>query len=199
MANSAFSEPEIAVIRDLCESHEFKLALNYHCYGNLLLNPWVYIAAPCPDAELYYAFEELMTIDNNYECGPNTFLYECNGEADDWMYGEQTTKDKIISFSPELGSDDDGLWCAIDRIIPIAQENMIQNISIVLFAGNYAVIKETSLTIYEETSGYITFDITRLGLEDGGDFYVHLEPISDVILSVGDANYFSNMNILEAL
>ena len=69
----------------------------------------------------------------------------------------------------------------------------------VLFAGNYAVIKETSLTIYEETSGYITFDITRLGLEDGGDFYVHLEPISDVILSVGDANYFSNMNILEAL
>ncbi|HUR31089.1 MAG TPA: M14 family metallopeptidase, partial [Saprospiraceae bacterium] len=32
---SPFSEPETQAIRDLCNAHDFKLALNYHSYGNL--------------------------------------------------------------------------------------------------------------------------------------------------------------------
>jgi len=59
---SAFSEPEIAAIRDLCENHEFEFALNYHTYGNLLIFPWGYTANPCPDDELFHAYGKCPTI-----------------------------------------------------------------------------------------------------------------------------------------
>jgi len=36
---SAFSEVETQAIRDLCLAHDFKLALNYHTFGNLLIHP----------------------------------------------------------------------------------------------------------------------------------------------------------------
>ncbi len=191
--DSAFSEPEIIAIRDLVESHEFKFTLNFHTYGPWLLYPWAHTSEPCPDVELYHTYSTLMTEESKYY-----FLYyEANGDADDWMYGEQTTKEKIFSFTPELGGNNDGFWCSIDRIIPIAQESMFMNLLVVLFSGHYADINDTSPTLYEESSGDITFNLTRLGLEDGSEFYVELEPISDVISSVGDPIYFSNMNILE--
>ena len=39
----AFSEPETETVRQFCISHNFKLALNYHTYSNLLITPWGYI------------------------------------------------------------------------------------------------------------------------------------------------------------
>ena len=196
---SAFSEPETDAMRDFCESHEFMVALNYHTYGNLLLYPWGYTLDPCPDYDIFDFYGALMTQDNNYTYGStiSAINYETNGDANDWMYGEQTTKDKIIGFIPELGGSGDGFWCPINRIIPIAQENMIQNILAALFSGNYAEVNETSPTVYAEISGEISFDITRLGLEEGGDFYIHLSPISDVIAAIGDALYFSNIGLFE--
>lgn len=196
---SAFSEPETMAMRDFVESHDFKTALNYHTYGNLLLFPWGYTEELCPDYPIFDLYGALMTQVNNYTYGPTitAINYATNGDANDWLYGEDSTKNKIYGFIPELGSNSDGFWCAIDRIIPIAQENMIQNILAALFAGNYADVKETSPTLYSETSGEITFDITRLGLEDGGGYFVGLEAISEEITAIGDANYFSDMEILE--
>ncbi len=92
-----FSEPETAAISDFCESHEFKGALNYHTYANLLLYPWGWSPDPCEDNDLFYAYAQLMTQDNNFTFGPgNTTIYNTNGGSDDWMYGEQTTKGKIF-------------------------------------------------------------------------------------------------------
>ena len=39
---SAFSEPETQNLRDFCNLRQFKLTLNYHTYGNLLIYPWGY-------------------------------------------------------------------------------------------------------------------------------------------------------------
>jgi len=197
---SAFSEPEIAAIRDFCEDHEFKFALNYHTYGNWLLYPWGFTGTPCLDDDLFHAFASLMTIDNQYTYGPGfTTIYETNGDSDDWMYGEQTTKEKIFAFIPELGGVNDNFWCSINRIIPIAQENMIQNILVVLFSGIYASVEETAATLINENSGYVTFDLTRFGLQDGATYTVSLEPISDVITSTGDAKEYQGMEILETI
>jgi len=198
--DSAFSEPEIGAIRDLCENHEFQFTLNYHTWGNELFFPWGYIPETTPDNEMYYAFASQMTADSHYAYGiGSTFYYETNGDADDWMYGEQTTKGKIFSFTPELGGEYDGFWCAIDRIIPIAQENMIQNILVVSFSGTYASFEETASTLISESSGYITFDITRLGLQDGGTYTVSLEPISDEIISTGDDKVFNGLELMETV
>jgi len=117
-----------------------------------------------------------MTEENHYFYGSSHLvIYEVNGDATDWMYGEQASKEKIFSFLPELGSAVDGFWCPVNRIIPIAQENMIQNTSIALFTGIYALAEETGSPIIEEESGCIHFDLKRFGLEDGGTFTVSME------------------------
>lgn len=42
---------------------------------------------------------------NGYENGqPPIILYDVNGSADDWMYGEQTSKPKVFAMTPEVGS-----------------------------------------------------------------------------------------------
>ncbi|MBK7856091.1 MAG: zinc carboxypeptidase [Bacteroidetes bacterium] len=38
-----FSEVENQTMQDFCNAHEFKLAFNYHTFGNLLIYPWGYI------------------------------------------------------------------------------------------------------------------------------------------------------------
>ncbi len=195
---SAFSEPETSAIRDFCESHVFVNTLNYHTYANDLLYEWGFTADPCPDDAIFHAHSELMTQDNNYLYGPGyTTIYPTNGGSDDWMYGEQTTKNKSFSYTSEVGGNSDGFWCPINRIIPLAQENMIQNILLAAFAGSYATVEEQNPTITNQTSGYFKFNITRLGLKDGATFTVSLEPIGINVTSTGDPKVFENMDLLE--
>jgi hypothetical protein len=194
----AFSEPEVAAMRDICEANDFKICLNYHTHGNYLLYTWGWTADPCEDDAIYEAFSIQMTQDNNYTWGAGgPTLYPTNGGSDDWMYGEQTTKGKIFAYTPELGGGSDGFWCPIDRIIPIAQENMIQNILAAYFAGVYASVEENSPTIVNETEGYIYYDIQRLGLIEGSGFEVNLQPISPEIFATGANNSYTSMEMLE--
>lgn len=37
-----FSEPETQIMRDFVNSRSFRIALNYHTFGNLLIYPWGY-------------------------------------------------------------------------------------------------------------------------------------------------------------
>jgi len=192
-----FSEPETEAIRDLCENHEFIYALNYHTYSNLLLYPWGWSEEPCEDDAIFHAHSVLMTVDNNYTYGAgSTTIYPTNGGSDDWMYGEQTTKNKIYAYTPELGGSNDGFWCDLDRIVPIAQENMIQNLLAAAFSGMYADVSDQTPTLYGTTNGYIVFEVSRLGLFDGGTYTVSIEPVSN-IASVGDAKEYSDLEILE--
>ncbi|MCB2219618.1 MAG: immune inhibitor A [Bacteroidetes bacterium] len=196
----AFSEPETQAIRNFCEEHEFVNALNYHTHGNLLLYAWGYTEEPSPDDDLFYAHSVLYTQDNNYTFGAgSSTIYPTNGGSDDWMYGEQSAKSKILAYTPELGGGNDGFWCAIDRIIPIAQENMIQNILAAAFAGKYADIEDTSPTVCSDLTGAIDFNFTRLGLTDGGTYMVSLTPLSDEIISVDDPVEFEDPALLETM
>ncbi|MDI6803354.1 MAG: M14 family zinc carboxypeptidase [Bacteroidota bacterium] len=142
---SAFSEPETQVLRDLCNSRAaasngFKLVLNYHTYSNLLIYPWGYIpSSETPDSLIYREYAKDMTQFNKYKygTGDQTVGYLVNGDADDWMHGEQTTKNKILSFTPEVGSASDGFWPASSRILPLAQENLFPNLYTAYVAGSY--------------------------------------------------------------
>jgi murein tripeptide amidase MpaA len=131
-----FSEPETAAIRDFCQAHDFRLALNYHTYGDLLIYPWGYIASfQTPDSAVFDAFTTDMTQYNGYShgTGDQTVGYVTNGDSDDWMYGEQTTKDKILSMTPEVGPS---FWPGIDLIFPLAAENLYPNLFLAWAAGS---------------------------------------------------------------
>ena len=150
-----FSEPETQVIRDFSQNHNFKLALNYHSYSNLLIYPWGYINQLTPDASIFIDLAVDMTQFNGYIHGnAPSLLYPVNGEANDWMYGEQNTKEKIFAMTPEVGSGLDGFWPPLDRIFPLAQENVYPNL--VLAQGEGVIIQPNAPNNVSAYSDYTT-------------------------------------------
>ena len=193
-----FSEPEIKNIRDFCNAHEFKIALNYHSYSNLLLYVWGWSETPSPDDALLYDYAELMTKENAYTFGAgSSTIYPTNGGSDDWMYGEQTTKDLILSYTPEVGHGGDGFWPTVSRIVPLCQEQMWQNIHAAKLVGKYATVTDKAPMVLEDESGYLSFEIKRLGMTATDMFTVSITPLDNNIAEVGDPVIFENMELLQ--
>lgn len=162
----AFSEPETQAIRDFCNSRTFRTALNAHSYGNLLLNPWGYQPVACPDEGLFHVRGERMTRENNYTFGQGPIiLYPVNGESNDWMYGEQDTKPKIMSVTPETGTQDDGFWPLQTRILPLCEEMLPVLLDNAWFAGEYLLSKPVT----NFTTANFTFSLPATTLNYGQD------------------------------
>ena len=131
-----FSEPETQAVRDFINSHDFVTALNYHSYSNLLIYPWGYEEQFPEDFWIYKEIGDSISAYNGYISAPGwVTLYLVNGGSDDWEYGDWSGKNKIISFTPEVGSVDDYFWPPTDRILPLCQENLGPNIYIAKKAG----------------------------------------------------------------
>jgi len=155
---SAFSEPETQAMRDFCNTHEFRAALNYHTFSNLLIYPFGYeVNVLTPDSAVFDAYGADMTQFNNYSAGTaiNTVGYTANGNSDDWMYGEQTTKNKILAMTPEVGGFADGFWPAQNRIFPLVEENLYPNLYLAWIVGG--LVSGTSIDITElgDGNGYV--------------------------------------------
>jgi carboxypeptidase T len=197
---SAFSEPEAQCLKNFCEEHDFRIGLNYHSYSALLLYAWGWSPDPCPQDAIFHAHAGILSKENGYTYGPGyTTIYATNGGSDDWMYGEQTTKNLIYSYTPEVGSGDDGFWPLVSNIIPLCQQNMWQNIMAARLSGPWATAQDLSTSILENTSGLFFFELQRLGLEDGATYTVSIEPLSDAIATVSQPMAYSNLDILETV
>ena len=132
---SPFSESETQAIKSFVEQRDFKIAMNYHSYSNLLIYPFGYSYENNMDQDDLNTFIEYaqdMTQYNNYVWGTGPdILYPVNGEACDWMYGEHG----IFAYTPEVGNSSDGFWPPTNRIVPLAEENLYPNIRTALYAG----------------------------------------------------------------
>ncbi len=170
----AFSEPETQAVRDFCNKRKFALTFNYHSYSNLLICPWGYESDfKTPDSLDYDRYGADITRYNNYEygTGDQTVGYLVNGDSDDWMYGEQNSKEKILAFTPEVGTDSDGFWPAQERIVPLAQENMYPNLYLARAVGGFADYRSFVVQDKGNQNGYpdsgeetdLFFDIVNIG------------------------------------
>lgn len=121
-----FSEPESRVQRDVVDALQPKTGLSFHTYRDLELYPWGYDqVAPLPDSAAFLEWTALLTRDNAYLGGESPeVLYPTNGEFNDWCYGDTLLKPRAYTWTPEIGSDDDGFWPPPSRIVPLAQENL---------------------------------------------------------------------------
>lgn len=126
----AFSEPETQAIRDLCINHNFILALNYHSPIKTILYPWGYDGSDVQDIEKYMNYASEMTQQNLYNFGQAFYFgWLLNGISDDWMHGEQETKNKIFAMTPEVApGDPNKFWPTGQQIITIAEENIHPNL-----------------------------------------------------------------------
>ncbi len=100
-----FSEPEAQAIRNLAENHDFVISLSYHSYGRLFLFPWGYIDEDTEDHPIFEKLGRIYSRRNGYIYGnaKDNIIYNTNGDFDDWMYGEQTTKNKVFGATIEVG------------------------------------------------------------------------------------------------
>lgn len=196
---AGFSEAETDIMRDFCENHDIKLLIDYHCYSNVLLYPWGYDNITTPDASLYQTYSTIMTQENGFATGTpfQALGYNANGGSFDWFYGEQSTKSKIIAWSPEAGSADDGFWPATNRIEPISKSFADMNFQMALFAGKYAKVDDISPHIISG-NGYLKFDIQSLGLDTPATFTISIIPSNSAINSVGAPKVFTNMHLAES-
>jgi hypothetical protein len=139
-----FSEPESQVIRDFVNSREFTMWLSYHSHGELLLYPWGYIAEDTPDHDVFFKLGELLTEANGYLPGnyKSGAIYSVNGSTDDWGYGEQTTKDLIFAFTPEINNSAQGGFGPSDTLIaPTFALNFEMNMRVLEYSENpYGVL-----------------------------------------------------------
>ena len=118
-----FSEPETQHLRDFHLAHEFITSVYFHSYSNLVLWPWGYDYLLTPDDDIFTLMGDSMATFNGYQATPAHGLYPANGVTDDWIYGEQTLKNKTFAFTFEVGSSADGFWPATSRIPELVEEN----------------------------------------------------------------------------
>lgn len=198
---AAFSEPETQQMRDFCIAHNFRIAINYHTYSNVLVMPWGYDDIQTPDSSLFNAYGKILTSENGYAYGTamQTVGYNANGDSDDWMYGDQVSKPKIISVTPEAGDPMDGFWPQQNRIIPLCQDNMGANMNAVRLLLAYAQTTETDLRYLTQTSGQIHFEVKRLGLDSPAVYTVTVHPNSSWISSVGGPRTYSTLALLQTV
>lgn len=187
---SAFSEPESRAMRDYCNAHEFKIALNYHTFGNLLIHPWGFADQPTDDQPVFRRITNWIGRKNNYKAGlaSETVNYQVNGTSDDWMYGEQFGKPKIYALTPEIGKT--GFWPGFDEIVPLAQGTMWQNLTTAKFALNAALFEDKrEAYLPNALSGTLPFELHFLGLEPTA-FTVFMSAASSNVTSVSNSQSF---------
>ncbi|MCB0569113.1 MAG: immune inhibitor A [Phaeodactylibacter sp.] len=189
----AFSEPETQAVKAFCEAHEFRVALNYHTYGNLLVYPWNYSGQPCPDDDSFSTIASLMNEQNNFLAGTTTQTvgYYVSGGADDWMYGDTLAKPSIISFTPEVGvgGGGGGFWPPVTHIENNCKGTMLMNLTAARAVLNYADLKYPNTRYTAQLDNSLDYTLRRYGLA-GGDFQLSLTPLTpNVSVSNGLASY----------
>jgi carboxypeptidase T len=193
-----FSEPETQIVRDFSVQHNFTMALNDHSYAGLFIYPWSYITEDDADSTKNKTWSKMMTRDNSYIYGtPGAVLYNTNGDANDWMYGEQVLKPKVYAYTPEIGNDNDGFWPLPERIIPLCQESMLMDKLATLLCLKYAEATDTSSPIVPTKQGYLKFNIERYGLDSTGTYTVSIQPLDANLVSVGSGKVFQGMGLFE--
>ncbi len=121
---SAFSEPETQAVRDHILNHPIMTSWNTHTYSNLYLCPFGYdnVLPFGGDWAIYQEYLADISADNGYTAGTiYNVLYAANGSATDWHYADAG----VFNITPEIGNSGDGFWPSFNRIIPLAEENLL--------------------------------------------------------------------------
>ena len=182
---SPFSEPECQAMKLFCEEREFVSCLCYHSYSGLLLFAWGHKQDPSPHHELLMQMGEILTTENTYTYGPaSVVIYETNGDAIDWMYGDTENKETILSFTPEVGWYDDGFWPSQDRILPLIQDQMFANLSLAKMTNEYYSLSLQQSLVPKV--GTLIVDVTSIGCQSSDNTTIEAVDTDNVFSMLGD-------------
>ncbi|MDH3648844.1 MAG: M14 family zinc carboxypeptidase [Saprospiraceae bacterium] len=188
---SPFSEPETQAVRAFVLEHDFKIALNYHTYGGFLIYPYGYTDDPVEDVKTYQELALLLTRENRYVYGTGleTVSYFTNGDADDWMYGDDEDKSQIFSLTPEVGLEVHGFWPDASEVEYLSKSSLKQNLDAAFFLLNSGMIIDESESFLTKQSGQLPFRITKLGFDEVG-LQVSIVPLTDNITIERNSKFY---------
>ena len=197
---AGFSEPETQAVKWFDEHHHFQISLNYHTYGNDVIYPWGYIGSLLTsDSSQFVADGGFITqyTPYRYGTGDQTVGYVTNGDSDDWGYGEQTTKNKILSMTPETGLTEFGFYTPISNIIPDCINNLRTNINAATLLLPFAQINSDDEKIITHTTGHLHYDLQRLGYPDTAVYTVAMTSLDSRLTITGAPQVYNNLTILQ--
>jgi len=178
-----FSEPETQMMRDFILEHDFGVAMNNHVYSEYILHAWgTEDDMPENDSEIFRGMGEHMTRMNRYYYGQTHFvIYDVNGDANDWAYGEQEEKNKIFGFTPEIGlQSEGGFWPDPDLIAYQCEEQVHCFLSAAYFSMPYAILHDNSSLNVDMDNPILTFMLEQISAIDGA-FTITIEALTDNI------------------
>jgi hypothetical protein len=147
---SAASEPETQAQRDKVAALQPLTGISFHTYSDDFLHPWGYANVAPPDSAAFYEWDDEATLGSTYISGIGPrILYVTNGDFNDWTYGDTSLKPRCFTWTPEVGTEEDGFWPLPSRIVPQAQENLRKCYTVAAIAGPY--VRVESNTIAEGT------------------------------------------------
>ncbi len=199
---SAFSEPESRAHQWFANTHNFKVALSYHTFDNVLIYPWAHMpSARTVDSFQYSTYGGYITEHNHYGYGTcyETLGYLANGDSDEWMYGDTTARKKIFAMCPEIGTSGDGFYPPTDKIIPNCQNNLLANIHTALLILPLAKINSTDAKILTQQSGQLHYNIQRLGIPDTSTFTVSILPLSSWLTVSPTPRVYTGLTMLQKI
>lgn len=160
-----FSEPETQAIQTLCEKSNFKIAVNYHTYGNMLVYPWGVLSTDTPDSLLFRKFAYFTSSINKYIYGldKQTLNYQTQGSSDDWMYLQNEKKGKILAFTTEVGNTYDNFWCKRERIYPLCLENLRPNYEFLWSADYNFKILNFNFDRMQDENAILKLEVANIG------------------------------------
>lgn len=200
--SSPASEAEVQNIQTLCAAHQFKIAINYHTFSNLLIYPWGYAPSTyTPDSATYFRWGNLLTSVNHYSFGTSdqTVHYQVNGSSDDWMYGDQVSKPKIMAFTPEAGDQLDGFWPQTNRIEDICKLNIPMDLYAAKLLLAFSITHDMQGKYLSGPNGYLHYDIERFGLDSPATYTVNIVPLSAEITSVGSMHSYTTLALTQVV
>lgn len=200
-----FSEPETQAIKHVVEINNFRSAVNFHTFGDMLTHPcnwWPNTSSPLP-LDDQHIYDELADIYGFKTFGSafQTVGYTTQGESDDWLYAEKG----IISMSPEVGPESGSFWPPAPLIRGIATQNFERLLHVAEKAGlelsifavrrPLASLATSNPTFLAEAGrlngglprqGYLEITFGNTGLNSSGSLGVAVAGISAALPSSSD-------------
>lgn len=150
---SPASEPETQAMVAFIQAREFATSLSIHCFSNVWIQPYGYdFVTPTNQVE-YDELNDLCTEFNGYPAGGPvaTIGYPANGLTVDY----EANLTGAFTWTPEIGSQSDGFWPSSDRIVPLAEDNLVAFQRVALAAGAFVYTDAFQLTEIGDGDGFV--------------------------------------------
>lgn len=179
-----FSEPETRALRDFVLAHDFRTALNFHSYSNVLIYKHGGSVPEIADTAWYVESARELALENGlgHGRGAEAIGYEASGTADEWMF--HAGNRRIFSWTPEVGSVEDGFWPAPDRITILCRRMVPMSLRTALMAGPCPRIVSWNAV---DTAGAKELELTvsNIGVEAmGEEGEIEVEGFAETVAAV---------------